>query len=195
MNFTDERDLESGASQLVLNFTVSFELLSCLHSQILMRQYSTLSVFDVEDHDRFLGENIEEIENASSSNETESDQNLQGEMEENYGKDSTENKDESESENTEEVAPSMGNHEDQTNYILCQTCGEQYSSRRSLHNHKYDANPGTQCCKLCLETFPRDLNYRHVREVHRNIQGGFSCSYYGKIFSRKDYVKEHEKKQ
>ena len=73
MNSIDERDLESGASQLVLNFKVSFEILSFLLSQILMLQYSTLSVFDVEDHDSFIGENVEEIENAASSNEIETD--------------------------------------------------------------------------------------------------------------------------
>ena len=74
----------------------------------------------MEDHDCFLDENINAIENSASSNETETEQNLQGEMEEKYGKDSTETKDDPEYENTEVVAPSMGNHKEQSNYFLCQ---------------------------------------------------------------------------
>ena len=70
-----------------------------------------------------------------------------------------------------------------------------FGPKRALWNHVDDNHTGTHYCKLCPKTFTKKCNLRkHTFQMHKINNDLLVCSFCGKVMSRKDYFKNHEKK-
>ena len=135
---------------------------------------------------------IENDDNENEQNENEENENEQNKNEQHEYHNSQEN-DDLEENLSQKVSDKVTNKHPET--LICAECGKTFHHKRALGNHVDDNHTGTHHCMFCPKTYTKKFNLRrHIIQMHKENDSLLVCSCCGKLMSRKDYLKNHEKK-